>query len=422
MSKQTIVKQISSTARSKANILYFYHSRSRQGNGFFSTGPPVFNPYEYRFLEVLSRKYDVTVVVLSRWRRSSWEKIAPEGLTVVHLRDLPLPRRTPLLATLLLETLGRAIAVAWFTHTLRPSIVIGNWITRDSGLYCALARYHPFLAVAWGSDILVEARRSLILRMLARLTLLSADGVIVDSEIQKAAVVGMGCRPSKTYSFPWGIDLRLFRRGRTKRVRRQLGWLHDKIIVSTRRHLPMYGVEYLLRAMPLILSEMKDVKLLVLGKGPLLEYHRSLARQLGIEKQVKFFGSVENHLLPAILNAADVYVSTSFSDGSSASLMEAMACGLPVVVTKIPANEEWVVHGKNGFLVKPGSSVTLAKYLVRVLQDKQLRWFMGRANLQVAKRRADWSVNSLVLEKAVSDLIAHNMPGTRRGIPTLRRS
>jgi glycosyltransferase involved in cell wall biosynthesis len=367
-------------------------------------------------LEVLSRKHKVIVVVPSRWRRSSWEKIAPEGIPLVHLRDLPLPRRVPLPVRLLLENLTRLMAVALLIRTLRPSIVVGNWITRDSGLYCALVGYHPFLAVAWGSDILVEARRWLILRMFARFTLKVADGVIVDSEVQRQAILSMGCRSSKIYCFPWGIDLNLFRPERTKGLREELGWLHDKIVVSTRRHLPIYGIEYLIRAMPLVLARMNDVKLLVIGEGPLLEYHKSLAKRLGIENQVKFLGNVENHKLPAILNAGDVYVSTSFSDGSSASLMEAMACGLPVVVTKIAANEEWVVHGENGFLVKPGDSVTLADYVIKVLQDERLRLLMGEANLKVAKKRADWEVNSLMLEKSVSDLLAQNERGTHSAL------
>jgi glycosyltransferase involved in cell wall biosynthesis len=162
--------------------------------------------------------------------------------------------------------------------------------------------------------------------------------------------------------------------------------------------------------MPLVFARINNVKLLVIGDGPLLEYHSSLVGRFGIGNKVEFMGNVPNHLLPAILNAADVYVSTSFSDGSSASLMEAMACGLPVVVTRIPANEEWVVHGKNGFLVKPGDSVTLAQYLITVLRDEELRSLMGKANLQVAKKRADWRVNSLVLEKAVYDLLARRAP------------
>jgi glycosyltransferase involved in cell wall biosynthesis len=253
--------------------------------------------------------------------------------------------------------------------------------------------------------------------MLARLTLRAADGVIVDSEIQRKVVLNIGCRPSKIYSFPWGIDLSLFRPKRTKAIREELGWLHDKIVVSTRRQLPLYGVEYIIRAMALLLPRMSDVKLLVIGEGPLLEYHKSLTKRLGIENQVKFLGNVANHLLPAILNSVDVYVSTSFSDGSSASLMEAMACGLPVVVTRIPANEEWVIHGENGFLVKPGDSVTLADYLIKVLQDERLRLLMQEANLEVAKKRADWKANSLVLEKAVSDLLAHNVQGAHGALP-----
>ena len=409
-----MVSRIPAAARQNGKILYFYHSRLRRGSELLASGshPPCFSPYEYRFLEVLSKKHELIVAVLSRSAKQSWEKIAPEGTRLMQLRDLPLPRFLPLPARVILETLSRVMSVALLIRTLRPSIVVGNWITRDSGLYCALVGYHPFLAVAWGSDILVEARRSLILRMFARFTLRVADGVIVDSEIQRKAILSMGCSSSKIYCFPWGIDLYQFRPEKTRRAREQLGWLHERIIVSTRKQLPIYGVEYLLRAMPLVLARMNDVKLLVVGGGPLLEYHKSLAKRLGIENQVRFLGNVANHLLPAILNAGDVYVSTSFSDGSSASLMEAMACGLPVVVTKIPSNEEWIIHGENGFLVKPGDSVALADHVITLLQDERLRSFMGKANLEVAKKRADWRLNSLVLEKSVSDSLAPNETAT----------
>jgi glycosyltransferase involved in cell wall biosynthesis len=189
-------------------------------------------------------------------------------------------------------------------------------------------------------------------------------------------------------------------------MREELGWLHDKIVISTRSHYPVYGVEYLIRAMPLILRKIKDAKLLVLGDGTLLDYHRTLARDLGIEKKVSFLGHVPNDLLPKMLNAADVYVSTSFSDGAAATLMEAIACGLPVVATRIPANEEWITPGENGFLVQPADSVALAHCVVTLLQSHDLRSAMSRANLELAKTRADWKINSLELDRCVSDLLA----------------
>lgn len=334
------------------------------------------------------------------------EKIAPDRATLIPLRDWPLLQYFPLEMRVPLETVICAFRSVLLIRVLRPDIVIGNWITRLSGLYCALAGYHPFLAIAWGSDILIDAKKSRILRMLGRFTVRVADAVIVDSEVQRKAVLNLGCKSSRICCFPWGIDRERFAPGRGSEMREKLGWLHDKIVVSTRRQDQLYGVQYLIRAMPQILKKAKGSKLLLVGDGPLLASNKSLARRLGIGQQVKFLGWVDNNLLPAILNAADVYVSTSFSDGSSASLMEAMACGLPVVVTKIPANREWVIDGNNGFLVPPGNSTELANAVVRLLQNDQMRTHMRTVNLKLARKKADWKINSLVFERCVEGLIA----------------
>jgi glycosyltransferase involved in cell wall biosynthesis len=85
--------------------------------------------------------------------------------------------------------------------------------------------------------------------------------------------------------------------------------------------------------------------------------------------------------------------------------MEAMACGLPAVVTRIPGNLEWVSHGKNGFLVPPGDRVMLARYLSILLGDDELRARMRMANIELATARFDWKLNSLIFEKCVSDLL-----------------
>ena len=380
-------------------------SRTKQGNEYIRSGEPCFDPFEFRFLDVLSKKNDVTVAFFTPSGRISREnRIAPDNALLVPLRDFPLLRYLPLPLRLLIETLTCILRIALLVRILRPDMVVGNWITRLSGLCCAFVGFHPFLAIAWGDDVLIEPKRSRFMRVLARFTLRVADAVIVDSQVQRSAVLDLGCKPSKIYCFPWGIDLDKFRPGKPTQIRRDLGWLNQKIVISTRKHYPIYGIEYLIRAIPTITRLVKDTKFVLVGDGPCLSYHKSLTRQLRIERQVKFLGSVRNDLLPDILNAADVYVSTSFSDGSSASLMEAMACGLPIVVTSIPGNKEWVNNGQNGFLVPPADSLALARSVARILQDDTLRLLMKRANLELAKRRADWRVNSTVLEQCVSDL------------------
>ncbi len=122
---------------------------------------------------------------------------------------------------------------------------------------------------------------------------------------------------------------------------------------------------------------------------------------------MRFLGNVDNEKLPKLLNAADVYVSTSFSDGSSASLMEALGCGLPVVVTDIPGNREWVSEGeRNGFLVPPGDIPALTVSVVKLLQQRDLRLRIRHANLGLAEGKADWRKNSLVLERRIDELVS----------------
>ena len=382
-------------------ILFFYA-------GFHDkVGLPSYNPFEYRFLEVLCKKYRVVVVVFTRGgQRKLTEKIAPANVEFAFIDDFPLYTRLPPIVAWPLRTITHILQVALLIRSVRPDLVDSNWVTRSAGFYCAVVNHHPLLTTAWGSDILIEAKKSFILRAFARFTLRVTDGVIVDSEIQQKAVLERGCSPSKIHSFPWGIDLDKFKPRKDDTIRSELGWSGDeRIIISTRMHSPTYGIEYLIRAMPLILDEVNNARFLVIGAGPLIQYHKDLAKELGVSNQVKFLGLVSNDVMPKILNSADLYVSTSFSDGTSASLLEAMACGLPIVATKIPANEEWIVQGQNGFLVPAGDSLELAKCVMSILRDDQLRSRMSSQNLRTAAERADWKKNSLVFEKCVSDLL-----------------
>lgn len=384
-------------------VLFFYAGFNDK------LGLPGYNPYEYRFLDVLCKKYRVVVVVFRRGgRKRLTEKIAPANVEFAYVDDFPIFNHLPPIVAWPLKAITHILQVALLIHGIRPDVVDANWVTRSTGFYCAVVNFHPLLTTAWGSDILVEAKKSFVLRAFARFTLRVADAVIVDSEIQRKAVLQLGCSPSKIYCFPWGIDLDKFKQTKDKTIRSELGWAGDeKIIVSTRMHSPIYGIEHLIRAIPQILKEVRDARFLIIGAGPLLQYHKDLANELGVSDKVKFLGVVPNDLIVKVLNSADVYVSTSFSDGTSASLLEAMACGLPIVATRIPANEEWLAQGKNGFLVRPGDSLELAKCVLSILRNDRLRLSMSAQNRRTTAEKADWKKNSLVFEKCISDLLTY---------------
>ena len=97
------------------------------------------------------------------------------------------------------------------------------------------------------------------------------------------------------------------------------------------------------------LAEMPQAKFVIAGTGEQQAYLRELTHDLGVSNNTKFIGWVPRSELPKYLSSADVYVSSSLSDGTSNSLLEAMACGLAPIVTDIPANQTWIDDGKNGF-------------------------------------------------------------------------
>ena len=369
----------------------------------FPDGSPLF-VIESRFLEVMRRRYRVIVAYFTEPDKSEKTIVIPEHTIPVTLRDVPLPRHIPGFVRGALHSVIQIVRVVMLIRTVRPDLVNGNWISRSSGFYCAVANFHPFLVTSWGSDIQIEARQSRVLRAVAKFTTRRADALIVDGEVTRKNALELGCDSNRIYAFPRGIDLEKFRVMDSTATREKLGWSDKKIVISTRRHHPTCGVEYLIRAIPRILEIVPDARFAIVGAGPLLGYHKSLAEKLGIGESVRFLGWVDNAALPALLNAADIYVSTSFSDGTSSSLLEAMACGLPVVVTRIPGNEEWVEDGKNGLLMPPGDSAELARCTIEILRNNELRSRMSLANIRLAKAKADWKINSLVLEKCLSDL------------------
>jgi glycosyltransferase involved in cell wall biosynthesis len=90
---------------------------------------------------------------------------------------------------------------------------------------------------------------------------------------------------------------------------------------------------------------------------------------------------------------ADLYISASHVDGSSVSLMEALACGLPCLVSDIPANREWVTDGENGWLFPDGDAEALAARILQAIDRKYELYEMGLSARQLAESRADWNKN-----------------------------
>ncbi len=200
--------------------------------------------------------------------------------------------------------------------------------------------------------------------------------------------------------FPWGVDLAAFRPSAESSLRQQLGWEATTVAVCVRSWEPRYGVETVLRAFRLAARHHPSLRLILAGGGSLRPRILRRVMDWGLADRVWLPGYVDYSDLPAIYQAADVYLAASECDGSSVSLLEAMACGLPTLVSDIAGNREWVEPGVSGDLFPVGDASRLAELLGRSVTGRTALGEQGRRARAVAKQRANWEAHAPKLLEA----------------------
>ena len=156
-----------------------------------------------------------------------------------------------------------------------------------------------------------------------------------------------------------------------------------------------------------------DARLLVAGTGVLLDELRRRARALELGDRVVFAGRIAEADKVAYYNAADLFVSPSSLEGFGFTVGEAMSCGLPVVVSDRGALPELVVRDEGGFLCPPDDADALARCLVRLLDDADLRRRFGRFNRERIERGFRWERASRRVAEIYEDVIAEYKRGWR---------
>jgi glycosyltransferase involved in cell wall biosynthesis len=220
------------------------------------------------------------------------------------------------------------------------------------------------------------------------------------------ALAAFGVRRERIACFPAGVPLDRFpmRDGREPATPLR--------VICTRRHEEVYGNHVLIEALALLRDQGFETHCTFVGGGPSLETHKDRIRALDLNGRATFVGEVTHGDLPDLLRAADVYVSASSSDGTSTSLLEAMACGLFPVVSDIKANRPWVQHGRNGLLFSVGDAESLAG----AIRDAEARRATFRdvalTNRRILERDGDQAANNAKLMTLLERAVAARPPKT----------
>ena len=191
-------------------------------------------------------------------------------------------------------------------------------------------------------------------------------------------------------TIPNGVDLATFPRrsnpGERLALRQRLGLESDLLYVACiARFHPVKDHGTLLQAWRIVQAKIPQARLLLVGDGPERVKMESLASELGIADKVRFWGI--RHDVPDILRAIDVFTLTSLSEASSLTLLEAMACECPVVVTDVGGNSEHVTDGIEGLIVPRQDQRKLAECLQSILLRPEWRERMGLAARQRVEKQ-----------------------------------
>lgn len=142
--------------------------------------------------------------------------------------------------------------------------------------------------------------------------------------------------------------------------------------------------QLLITAMAKIKNQVPTMRLLLAGRGMLQESCRELSARLGVEHMIDFLGYRED--IPQLLPMCDIAVSGSLREGLPVNIMEAMACGLPIVATRNRGHLELIEDGKNGFLIDPQSADQFASQILKLAGSAELRREMGEKSLKHIKK------------------------------------
>lgn len=256
------------------------------------------------------------------------------------------------------------------------------------------------IGLSWGFDLLEAGTAPGHLDHLDHL-----DHLIVDSPASADVAHVCGLQPENITQIYWGTDLDTFTpSGPVADLGRYQIPKGSPTVLSLRAHEDLYRVADLIDAWGSVSIAAPDAHLLIGNQGSRTTELKSRVEAGELASSIHFVGALPEDDLPGLLRSVDLYVSTSPVDGTSVTLLQAMACGCPVLVTDAPGNRHWIDSHVNGYLYPPGNSEQLTHWITTALEDSATdsQSKMIDSALIRVREQADWNTNQRLLREALS--------------------
>lgn len=315
-------------------------------------------------------------IVRFQYLPARWEKLAYDGGILANLHKYPLNWLA--LPFFLLALLYKARTLARI-HAF--DTVHAHWVIPQGWVATHLMKGGKrVVCTAHGSDL--NAFSCTALNWLQKSVLQRASEITVVSQALAEKTLQLGVAPEKVSIIPMGID--------TRHTFQPTEDPDTNNIVFVGRLTPEKGLDVLLRALPTVVRQHANSQLTIVGDGPLRKDLEALAKQLHIQRHVKFVGAVPHLEVPSYIQSAVIVAVPSIREGFGLVAAEALACGRAVVASDIPSLRELIEHNRTGLLFSAGDSHALAQEIISLLADRSRRVALACAGHHAVAERLDW--------------------------------
>jgi glycosyltransferase involved in cell wall biosynthesis len=283
---------------------------------------------------------------------------------------------------------------------LQPDVIHGLQINHYTYLAMRSGR-RPFVITPFGGDVLVNPKKSRLAKHMAEYCLRNCDLITTDALHIQETLIDLGAEQAKINLVYFATDVEQYRpMPKDDGLMDKLGIRGCLCVISLRHLMPIYNIETLIRSIPIVRARIPEIKYLILSRGPEENMLKALADSLGVSGSIRWIGFLPGEELPRYVNLGDIYVSTSLSDaGLAASTGEAMACGLPAIITDFGDNRQWVQDDINGYLFPVRDAEALAGRILALAGNPDQRTRMGKQNRKTIEDRYNWAKEMAKMEQ-----------------------
>lgn len=289
-------------------------------------------------------------------------------------------------------------SLLFLVRKIRPDIIHAHWII-PQGFVAVLVQFFsgaPVVVTAHGADIL--GLQGSIFKMIKRFTLARVRRVTVVSRALAEAIAGLIPHDIHPQIIPMGVDRSIFSPDKRNDVIKNQYAIDGPFLLYVGRLTEKKGVGYLIDAMPLVLHEVPDATLLIVGSGELEGELEKQVEILGLENKVRFVGAVANKYLPAYYATADIFIGPSIeaksgdTEGFGLTFVEAALSGCLLVGANIGGVGDIIQDEITGLLVPQKDNRAIADRIIYAIHNKGRMESIKKEALRRCVERFDWAV------------------------------